>query len=85
MYVGSSSAHHGTLADGQRTQAKSFGYYTVSARLYDQNFERYNVSSVVRPDFTLDEEKCALPSSNPPYTDAHDSILTGLQLSGPSS
>lgn len=38
---------------------QSFGDNAVSARLYDQNFQKYNVAAVVKPDFTLDEAKFA--------------------------
>lgn len=36
---------------------RSFGDNAVSARLFDQKFQKYNVSAVVKPDFTLDEDK----------------------------
>ncbi|POV95414.1 hypothetical protein PSHT_15673 [Puccinia striiformis] len=36
---------------------RSFGDNAVSARLFDRNYKKYNVSAVVRPDFTLDEQK----------------------------
>ncbi|KAH9444033.1 hypothetical protein MJO29_013487 [Puccinia striiformis f. sp. tritici] len=36
---------------------RSFGDNAVSARLFDRNYKKYNVSAVVRPDFTLDELK----------------------------
>ncbi|EGG06337.1 putative oligopeptide transporter [Melampsora larici-populina 98AG31] len=38
---------------------QSFGDNAVSARLYDQNYQKYNVAAVVKPDFTLDEAKFA--------------------------
>ncbi|EHS63910.1 OPT family small oligopeptide transporter [Puccinia graminis f. sp. tritici CRL 75-36-700-3] len=36
---------------------RSFGDNAVSARLFDQSYNKYNVSAVVKPDFTLDEQK----------------------------
>ncbi|OAV87642.1 OPT family small oligopeptide transporter [Puccinia triticina 1-1 BBBD Race 1] len=36
---------------------RSFGDNAVSARLFDQSYKKYNVSAVVKPDFTLDEQK----------------------------
>ncbi|PLW06393.1 hypothetical protein PCANC_23848 [Puccinia coronata f. sp. avenae] len=36
---------------------RSFGDNAVSARLFDQQYNKYNVSAVVKSDFTLDEQK----------------------------
>jgi len=36
---------------------RSFGDNAVSARLFDQKYKKYNVSAVVKPDFTLDVQK----------------------------
>ncbi|KAG0145764.1 hypothetical protein CROQUDRAFT_45326 [Cronartium quercuum f. sp. fusiforme G11] len=36
---------------------RSFGDNAVSARLYDSRYQKYNVSAVVKSDFTLDEAK----------------------------
>ncbi|KAI9629076.1 hypothetical protein KEM48_011146 [Puccinia striiformis f. sp. tritici PST-130] len=42
---------------------RSFGDNAVSARLFDRNYKKYNVSAVVRPDFTLDELNFAVLTS----------------------
>ncbi|KAH9821600.1 putative oligopeptide transporter [Melampsora americana] len=42
---------------------QSFGDNAVSARLYDQNYQKYNVAAVVKPDFTLDEANFAVLTS----------------------
>ncbi|CAH7675322.1 OPT family small oligopeptide transporter [Phakopsora pachyrhizi] len=46
---------------------QSFGDNAVSAKLFDKNFAKYNVTAVVKPDFTLDEDKSLGPIQLTPF------------------